>query len=281
DAPDRMIDLGDCKLPYWKIGRGPDLVFVHGWPLNAGTWRNVVDALKADFTCHVIDLPRAGQSQWTEATPGGVKGLSRALGRAVGALDVPGRFLFVAHDSGGGFARAVAAQMPDWIAGLALGNTEIPGFHPWRLTLMLALRKPLQMFFPLSLRTRLGRWLLLRDCVTDTRLIEGELSPRFIAPLTGSKRLMDGAMDLVHTLKAADFDAIGDAHPKITAPVRLVWGAKDPWFPLKHARGMVDSFGGPCELVVIDDAKLLVHEEHPQRFAAEVRTLAAQAAWQG
>ena len=42
--PDRWIDLPDCTLPYWTVGQGPDLVFVHGWPVDARTWRRVVPA---------------------------------------------------------------------------------------------------------------------------------------------------------------------------------------------------------------------------------------------
>lgn len=274
DPPDRMIDLGHSQLPYWRIGQGPDLVFVHGWPLHAGTWRGVVAELAHDHCCHLIDLPGAGQSQWSAQTPPGIGGLTEVLAEAIDHLDLSGPFTFVAHDSGGGFARVVAARMPTRVRGLVLGNTEIPGHHPWRLKLMLAAaRTPARALLPLSLRTRLGRWLLLRDCVADTRLIEAELTPRFIAPLTASRRRLEGALRMTRNLKATDFDAIGATHPQITAPVRLVWGARDPWFPLAQARQMVATFGGPCALVVIDDAKLFVHEEHPQRFAAEVRAL--------
>lgn len=273
DAPDRMIDLGHTQLPYWRIGQGPDLVFVHGWPLHSATWRNIVPALAADFTCHLIDLPGAGQSRWTRATPRGIAGLADVLAEAIEHLELSGRFGFVAHDSGGSFARDVAARMPERISGLVLGNTEIPGHHPWRLKAMLAIaRTPLRVLFPLGLRFRLGRWLLLRDCVVDTRLIERELVPRFIAPLNRSRRRLMGAMSMTNALKASDFDVVGEFHPRIEAPVKLVWGARDPWFKIAAVQGMVSSFGGPCALVPIEAAKLFPHEEHPERFAAEVRS---------
>jgi pimeloyl-ACP methyl ester carboxylesterase len=79
DPPDRMIDLGHSQLPYWRIGHGPDVVFVHGWPLHAGTWRAVVAELAPDHCCHLIDLPGAGQSQWSAQTPRGIGGLAEVL----------------------------------------------------------------------------------------------------------------------------------------------------------------------------------------------------------
>jgi pimeloyl-ACP methyl ester carboxylesterase len=163
--------------------------------------------------------------------------------------------------------------MPERIAGLVLGNTEIPGHHPWRLKCLLAAARNrfTRSMMPALMRSRGGRWLLLRDCVGDTSLIERELTPRFIMPLSDSPQLMAGAMSMADGLAVTDFDRIGDAHPLITAPVHLVWGADDPWFPLSEARAMMPTFGGKCTLVAIEGGKLLVHEEAPGRFAAEIR----------
>ena len=63
-----LIDVGPSKLAYTRTGRGPDLVFVHGWPLHGATFRHIVPALSDRFTCHVIDLPGTGASVWTADT---------------------------------------------------------------------------------------------------------------------------------------------------------------------------------------------------------------------
>ena len=77
---------------------------------------------------------------------------------------------------------------------------------------------------------------------------------------------------LADGLRAEDFDGCSEAHARIIAPVRLIWGTKDPWFRIDAARRMVGQFGGPVELVELDGGRLFAHEEFPERFAAEVRT---------
>jgi pimeloyl-ACP methyl ester carboxylesterase len=55
--PTNFIDVGHSRIAHRTLGCGPDVLFIHGWPLNGATWRNVVPRLADDFTCHVIDLP--------------------------------------------------------------------------------------------------------------------------------------------------------------------------------------------------------------------------------
>ena len=58
-------------------------------------------------------------------------------------------------------------------------------------------------------------------------------------------------------------------HGRIHAPVKLVWGARDPFFPLDKATAMLEQFGGPTELAVIEDGKLFAHEDRPEAFVAQ------------
>lgn len=44
-------------------GSGPDLVLLHGWAMHGGVFAPLVDALRADFTLHVVDLPGHGHSR--------------------------------------------------------------------------------------------------------------------------------------------------------------------------------------------------------------------------
>ncbi|MDH5785049.1 MAG: pimeloyl-ACP methyl ester esterase BioH [Chromatiales bacterium] len=45
-----------------QLGRGPDLVLLHGWGLHGGLFRPVVDALSQHLTLHLVDLPGHGRS---------------------------------------------------------------------------------------------------------------------------------------------------------------------------------------------------------------------------
>ena len=104
---------------------------------------------------------------------------------------------------------------------------------------------------------------------TDVALRE-ELAALFVRPLARSRRRFAGAFVLAEGLRAEDFDVCYEAHQRITAPVRLIWGTDDPWFELAAAKRMLGQFAGPATLVEVPGGKLFVHEEFPDVFAGEV-----------
>src|SRR5690242_12099054 len=65
-APHAFLDVGRSRLAYRRFGRGPDVLFLHGWPLHSATFRRVVHRLAGDFTCHLFDLPGTGQTETPE-----------------------------------------------------------------------------------------------------------------------------------------------------------------------------------------------------------------------
>ena len=138
-APVELIDLGHSRVPYYRVGRGPDVFFVHGWPLHAATFRDIVPKLADRFTCHLIDLPGAGDSEWGPQSKISVRDHAdsvRSVIQQIGLQD----FAFVAHDSGGYIARLVAAGDARATA-LVMGNTEIPGHTPFGILAFIALNK--------------------------------------------------------------------------------------------------------------------------------------------
>jgi haloalkane dehalogenase len=272
-GPQRRIDVGSSRLAYWRFGRGPDVVFVHGWPLGSATFRRLVARLADAFTCHLVDLPGAGHTEWGPDTPIDLPSHARTVRAAVDALGLS-RYAFVAHDSGGFIARVVAAGDAR-VAGLSLGNTEIPGHTPWLVTMYALLAK--LPGGPGAIRTLLRSRAIRRSalgfggCFSDLAALDGEFHELFVAPLFASRRAADGQMQLLRTVKPSHLAGLEDVHRRIAAPVQLVWGDRDPFFPLEKARAMLDQLGGPARLDVIPGAKLFAHEDHPDAFAAHAR----------
>src|SRR5581483_3338610 len=62
ETPTAYLDVGHNQLAYYRLGRGPDLFFVHGWPISAVTFRSILPFLSGKYTCHLIDLPGAGRT---------------------------------------------------------------------------------------------------------------------------------------------------------------------------------------------------------------------------
>ena len=275
-----QIDVGAASLAYRRSGTGPDVVFIHGWPLHGETWRAIVPRLASRFTCHVIDLPGTGTSVWSESTPITLRAHAAAVVRAVEALGLS-TVGFVAHDSGAAIARLAAAELGARCFGLVLGNTEIPGYRPPALVAFVKLARIPGgwKLLPWLLRSRSLRrsGLGFGGCFHDRRLIGGEFTELFVEPLLRSPHAAEGQLALVRQFDWRVIDELAATHARITAPVSLIWGVDDPWFPLARARGMVEQFPGGAELVEMPDGKLFIHEERPAEWAEHAGRFLARA----
>jgi len=271
------IDVGHARLAYRRVGRGPDLVFIHGWPLHSETYRHVLPSLTEDYTCHLIDLPGAGGSTWTEHTRFSLQAHAETMATALHALKLD-RYMLVAHDSGAGIARLLAADDPR-VVGLISGPTEIPGHDPWlvamyRMTLMLpggAALIGLLMGVGLVLRSPFG----FAGCFRDPRHALGEFRDLFIAPLVSHPDRLEAQLRLLASFRAPSIEALREAHGKIDVPVRLVLGTDDGIFPIRKSRAMMQQFAGPVTTVEIPGARAFLHEDHPNHFAAQILEHAA------
>jgi pimeloyl-ACP methyl ester carboxylesterase len=77
---------------------------------------------------------------------------------------------------------------------------------------------------------------------------------------------------MLRNIDLAMVQRLPQVHAKIEAPVLCVWGERDGFFPVPHAKAMVKDWpGGDARLEVIPGMKLFVHEEAPEQVAALVR----------
>jgi pimeloyl-ACP methyl ester carboxylesterase len=106
--PDRHLDVGAGEVAHRRIGAGPDVLFVHGWPVSGATFRTLLPHLVEHVTCHVIDLPGTGSSGFTDATPLSVDGHIATVRRVIDLLELDD-VAVVGHDSGGLIARHALA----------------------------------------------------------------------------------------------------------------------------------------------------------------------------
>jgi pimeloyl-ACP methyl ester carboxylesterase len=270
DAPHDLIEFPHGRLAHWAFGEGPDLVFVHGWPLHGATFRRIVPAFAERFRCHVFDLPGTGHTTWADDAPFGLWEHAETLKRALDHLAID-RYGLVAHDSGGTMARLLATMTPGKVSALILGNTEIPGHVPavlrWgkigaKLPGVVTMTK-------LLTKSRTVVESMFRGCFADLGQLDTDFGEFFVEPLTRDSDYVRGQLRLVEHLDWSVVEhELADVHRQITAPVLLIWGDRDPWFPWEHARMMVDSFGSDAaDVHLIEGGKLFVHEEFAREFA--------------
>ena len=111
--PPRRGRLRMSGLHVHTLGRGPDLVLLHGWAMHSGVFAALAGRLSSRFTLHLVDLPGHGHSR-DAATPLALEPVVDALaGRVPGAI-------WAGWSLGGLFALHAAATRPDAVAGLAM-----------------------------------------------------------------------------------------------------------------------------------------------------------------
>jgi haloalkane dehalogenase len=267
--PDRYLDVGAGEVAYRRVGTGPDVLFVHGWPVSGATFRLLLPHLVDHVTCHLIDLPSAGSSRITPTTPLSIAQHIVSVRRVVDQLGLE-QVAVVGHDSGGMIARHAMAGDPR-MAAMGLIDTEQSQGMSLRFKLFLANRH-LPGFGAL-----LG-WLagkpglrrngfVLGDAFVDRSLLDGEFDEFFLRPLATDPVRRAATMKVLSTFEPRYVHELGALHRRIDVPVQLVWGEQDKFFPLDWAREMVSDFPD-AQLAVVPGAGLFAHEERPAEVAA-------------
>jgi pimeloyl-ACP methyl ester carboxylesterase len=124
----RYVDTGKVRLHAVVGGEGPPLLLIHGWPGSWYYWRLVMPALARDFEVIAVDQRGIGLSDKPEdgydagTLANDLIGLMDALGHE--------RFAVVGVDTGLLIGFALAADHPDRVVRVALGEAPLPGISP-------------------------------------------------------------------------------------------------------------------------------------------------------
>ena len=271
--PSRHIAIeGGGEVAYRRVGQGPDVLFVHGWPVSGATFRKLLPYLCEHVTCHIIDLVGAGESRFTAGeTRIDLDHHIASVQQVVDALGLED-FSVIGHDSGGLIARH-ALGLDERVRSMVLCNTEqSQGLH-WKFRQFLWMaRLP---GFGSILATLANNALLKRHpmvlggCFADDTHLKGPFDELFLKPLKKDQARRWAATLLARNFDTRRVDALGELHARMQMPVKLAWGERDPFFPVDWAREMVETFP-MASIEVIADAQLFVHEERPEDVARAI-----------
>jgi pimeloyl-ACP methyl ester carboxylesterase len=124
----RYVNAGQVRLHAVIGGDGPPLLLVHGWPQTWYQWRLVMPALARQFTVIAVDQRGIGLSD--KPTSGYDTGtLANDLIALMDALGYR-RFAMVGFDTGMPIGYALAADHPERIERLVVGEAVVPGVTP-------------------------------------------------------------------------------------------------------------------------------------------------------
>jgi epoxide hydrolase 4 len=123
---DGYAEVNGVKLHYVEEGRGPLILFLHGFPEFWYEWKDLLPEFGKDYHAVALDMRGYNLSDKPEkvesyAVPVVVEDL-RALAEKLGAQ----KFVLVGHDWGGVIAWAFAAAHPEMLRKLIIVNAPHP-----------------------------------------------------------------------------------------------------------------------------------------------------------
>ncbi|MEM9896531.1 MAG: alpha/beta hydrolase [Bacteroidota bacterium] len=274
NLPVKKIDVGEASIAIRQIGKGPDFLFIHGFPTHGYTWRHLLPTLSAHFTCHILDLPGLGNSEWSSSTKFSSGDQAEYITRLLEILEID-QCHIIAHDSGATVARALALKSASTVKSLILLNTEMP-FHrpPWipfyqRIGLLPGVTSIIRRLLKQKwfLRSSMG----FRELYADKSLLEKrENIEPYISQIIKSKERAIGAFKYLKGIDWQLIDEFVTLHREIEAKVLFIWGVQDKTFPISEAIKMKDQFKPEPIFIEIPNASLLPHEEKPDEVAKHV-----------
>ncbi len=263
----QKLRIDDVSIGLRQIGKGKDLVFIHGFPTHGYTWRKVIPELSKHFKCHILDLPGLGDSEWTNKTDFNSKSQAKYITKSLEKIGI-NRYSLIAHNSGATITRFIALKEKEKIENLIILNTEIPNHRPpW---IPFYQKIGLLPIVPTIIRSLLNqKWFLkspmgFKELYSDKSMldIESNISP-YVNPVINSPAKTIGAFKY---LKGIDWELVDEfkyLHKEIKARTLLIWGEDDKTFPIKLGKQMLNQFSLETEFVTIENASLLPHEEKP------------------
>jgi len=124
-AESQFAEVNGIRMHYVKMGEGPLLILLHGWPQTWYEWKKVMPALAGKFTVVAPDLRGLGLSEKTltgydkHTLAADMAALIRHLGEKSA--------LVVGHDMGGKVAYVLSLLYPELVTKLVLVDCMPPG----------------------------------------------------------------------------------------------------------------------------------------------------------
>ncbi|CAN5664383.1 MAG: alpha/beta fold hydrolase [Ilumatobacteraceae bacterium] len=255
---------------------GPPVVFVHGVLVGATLWSATADALAAHrIRSFAPDLPLGAHHRPlrddAERTPRGMARLVIDFIEALGLDDVT----LVGNDSGGAISQYVLDTDASRIGRVVLTNCDaFEVFPPRQLRQFVTLLSHPALLASAAQAMRSAR-------IRHGKLGFGPFANRYDAAVTAAwieplrrAEIRRDVSAVVRSIDAADLTEVGARLHRFGGPVRLVWGADDPYFTLDLARRLAAAFGD-AEVVEVPGARTFVPLDAPDRLAAEIVVLSS------
>ena len=267
------------EVAYVAQGAGPEVLLLHGFPLNGFQWRGTIEGLAAQARCIAPDFLGMGHSSAARGQPVSPDAQMLMLIALLDELRIE-RAHVIANDSGGAVAQLLVARNPQRVRSLLLTNcdTEVES-PPAAMQPVIALARQGELaerWFmawaanPSLARSEAG---IGGMCYADRAHPTDEALHMYFSPLV---RLAERRTALHRYAIALERNALTGIRPALRAsrvPTRIAWGLDDTIFSTRSAHYLAECFGNCHGLHSQPNAKLFWPEERPDIVIAQARLL--------
>lgn len=249
----KTIKVDGRDVHYYTAGKGEPLVVIHGGGGDARTWQKNIVELSEKYTVYAPDLPGYGGSQPLDGNYY-IPELSKFLGSFASNLGLE-KFYLVGHSMGGGVALDYALKSPQKIKKLVLVSSLCLGREIAFWVRLLSIRALLRSLGALTIAV-----------LKSIKWLAEHLNPaEFIMPLSPASMTVGGN---ITTLRQQSV-VLEDRLAEVAVPTLLVWGAKDPIVPVRHAYQAAKVIPD-CRVKVFENCGHNVHREELAEFSSTV-----------
>lgn len=241
------ISINNQNIYYQKIGKGKDLILLHGWGQDVSTWWGIVELLKEDFTLWMLDLPGFGRSELPKE-PFRVKDYAETVGGFIKQNKIK-KPVLLGHSHGGRTGIKLAALEPTLLDKLILEDAT--GIKPSKSLLQ-------TFIYPIA---------KLSHLIPNFFNLKERLRTAFYKSQEADYL---NAGKLKETLQIVLAENLAPDLPKIRTETLLIWGKKDGAVPLKDGKKMYIAIEN-SRIEVLDDVGHFPHLENPERFVYWVK----------
>lgn len=261
----REVPLSTCTIRYRECGRGPAVIFIHGFVVNADLWRNVAPQVAAagyrtiapdfPFGSHEIPVPDADLT---------APGIAAMVAEFIERLDLDD-VVIVANEFGGVVAQILMGDHPDRIRATVLVDVDSFEYYPppilaylvpmayvpgFARVLASAVRVPLIARLPIAFG-----WAAKRPIPND--ILESNMrSVRTTRAIRKDIHRFLREVDTRYTLEAAQ------KLPTFDKPVLIVWATDDKIFPISLGRRL-HAILPNSTFVSVEDSYTWMPEDQP------------------
>lgn len=257
--------MSNTSVHIQSLGKGPDLVMLHGWAMHGGFFESVTNQLAQDFCVHVVDIPGHGKSR-TYPEPYSIENLASEILQNLSPL-LSGQAIWLGWSLGGSIATWVAAQEDNNVSAVILvaSNPRFVQQADWphgieekilqefASELGRDYEKTLSRFLSLQIRGAENQRELLRSLRTQMRCVD--------APVTA---VLNGGLEILRHYDGRELLL------QLRQPVLMMAGQRDTLVPVTGVEAMAQAssnistsiWPGTGHIPFISD---------PDRFSREVK----------